>query len=186
MNTTMNPMLGQVLGGLFGQALRRRSMGGGMAAGLPGGPARAPGGLGGLGGVLGGALGGKRGALLMLLLPYAMRWVQQQGGIGAVLKRFQQQGYGRQSQSWVDLGANQPVDGQAVEQVMGREEIAQVARQLGLPEQEVTQGLAEIMPEMVDQLTPQGQLEPQSDEVLADGYAELERELGVQRNSPPR
>lgn len=181
-----NPLLGQVLGGVFGQAMGRRGMGG-LGGGLGGaalgsilggvlGRGRgAP--IGRTGGGLGGGLGGGRSALLMLLLPMAMRWVQQNGGMGAVLKKFQQKGLERQTRSWMEPGENEAIDERAVEQVIGREELAAMAQRLGVPESEVAEALAEIMPEMVDKLTPQGQLAPQADEVLEDGRSELEREI---------
>ena len=190
-----NPLLGQVLGGLFGQAMGRRGMGGrmgGMGGGL-GGAA--------LGSILGGMLagrrgsagmpmgrgGGGRGALLMLMLPMAMRWVQNNGGMGAVLKRFQQQGMNRQAQSWMGTGDNETIDEKAVEQIVGRDELAQMAQRLGVPEEEVAQAFAEIMPEMVNQLTPQGQLPAEADAVLEDSRNELERELArvQQREGSP-
>ena len=192
-----NPLLGQVLGGLFGQAMGRRGMGG-MGMGLPGGM----GGMGGLGGglggaalgsVLGGMLGGRRSpmgvpagragvgmnqtALLMMLLPLAMRWVQRQGGMNAVLEKFRQKGMNRQAQSWMSTGANEPIDEQAVEQVVGRDELSQMAQRLGVPEQQVAQAFAEIMPEMVDKMTPQGQMPAQADEVLAESTSALEKEI---------
>jgi uncharacterized protein YidB (DUF937 family) len=179
-----NPMLGQVLGGLFGQALGRRGMGGGMAGGLGGialgsvlaGMMRNRGG--GMGGVPAGTRPSmNRTALLVMLLPLAMRWVQKQGGMGAVLDRFRQQGYGRQAQSWVGTGANDGIDESAVEQVVGAGELQQMAQRLGVPEQEVAQAFAEIMPEMVDKLSPQGQLPREADEVLDEGRRELEKEI---------
>jgi uncharacterized protein YidB (DUF937 family) len=191
-----NPLLGQVLGGLFGQAMRNRGMrGGGM------------GGLGGMGGGLGGALGGvalgsvlggmmrqrgqglptgvpgggrpyaNRTALLVMLLPLAMRWVQRNGGMGAVLDKFRQKGMANQAQSWMSTGENQPIDGQSVEQVVGNEELRQMAQRLGVPEEEVAQAFAEIMPEMVDRMTPDGQLPREADEVLDESTRELEKEI---------
>ena len=183
-----NPLLGQVLGGLIGQAMSRRGMG--TAGGMGG----LGGGLGGaaMGSVLGGMLGGRRGpmglpatrgggnartALLLMLLPMAMRWVRNNGGVGAVLDRFRQKGYAGQTRSWVDRGDNQPLDEQAVEQVVGHEELRQMAQRLGVPEHEVAQAFAEIMPEMVDQLTPAGELPRQADEVLEEAGQTLEREI---------
>ncbi|MCG2594094.1 YidB family protein [Ramlibacter sp. XY19] len=180
---TRNPLLGQVLGGVFGRALARR--GGGAMGGMGGG-------LGGavLGSVLGGAmarrggsvaagrsLGGNRSALLMMLLPLAMRWVQNTGGLGAVLKRVQQKGYGQQARSWLEPGDNQPLDEQAVQQIVGDADIQQMADRLGVPREQVAQAFAEIMPEMVDQLTPQGDVSPHVDEVLDEGRATLEKEI---------
>ena len=182
-----NPLLGQVLGALFGQAMSRRSMGtdrGGLGGGL-GGAA--------LGSVLGGMLGGRGGpagvpagragagsnrtALLVMLLPLAMRWVQRNGGMNAVLEKFRQKGMVRQTQSWVDTGENQPLDEQSVEQVVGRDELAQMAQRLGVPEEQIAQALAEIMPEMVDKMTPQGQLPEHADEVLDESRQTLEQEI---------
>jgi uncharacterized protein YidB (DUF937 family) len=179
----MNPMLGQVLGGLFGQAMGRRGMRGGTGGGL-GGAA--------LGGVLGGMLGGRRGplgtgvsrglgsnrtALMLMLLPLAMRWVQRNGGMGAVLDRLRQKGYGGQMQSWVDTGDNEALDGQAVEQVVGQQELQEMAQRLGVPEADVREAFAEVLPEMVNHLTPEGRLPQQADEVLDEGARELEKEI---------
>jgi uncharacterized protein YidB (DUF937 family) len=186
-----NPLLGQVLGGVFGHAMGRRGMGGMRTGGLGGGMGGMGGGLGGaaLGSVLGGmlgrgrapvgraGLGGGHSALLMMMLPMAMRWVQQQGGMGAVLKRFQQKGMDRQAQSWVSKADNEAIDERAVEEVVGHGELAQMAQRLGVPEHEVAQAFAEIMPEMVDKLTPDGQLDARADEVLDEGRTELEREI---------
>ena len=192
MNNYGNPMLGQVLGGLFGSAMSRRGIGGGRAGGLGGGL----GGLGGiaLGSVLAGAMRNRGGAapmgvpggtrpyanktaLLVMLLPLAMRWVQKSGGMGAVLDRFRQQGMGKQAQSWVHTGDNDGIDGNAVQQVVGGSELQQMAQRLGVPQQEVAQAFAEIMPQMVDHLSPQGELPAQADEVLDEGRRDLEKEI---------
>jgi uncharacterized protein YidB (DUF937 family) len=185
---TRNPLLGQVLGGLFGQAMGRRSGAGGLG-GMGGGLGGAA-----LGSVLGGmmarrggmaagrsgrvgGLGGNQSALLMMLLPMAMRWVQNNGGLGAVLKRVQQKGYGTQARSWLEPGDNQPLDEQAVERIVGGEDIAQMAQRLGVPREQVAQAFAEIMPELVDKLTPEGDLPSHADRVLDEGRATLEKEI---------
>src|SRR6185369_9005380 len=121
-----NDLIGQILSSVLGNAT--------------GGQQGLPGGFGGLGGVLGNVFGrgsdqedgdvsgsspiGGRGALLTMLLPLAMQWVQRNGGIGAVLDRFRQQGYSQQAASWVSTGQNQPVDAQAVSDVIGTEELS--------------------------------------------------------------
>jgi uncharacterized protein YidB (DUF937 family) len=176
-----NPLLGQVLGGLFGRAMGQANSGGGSGDGSGG----ALGGLGGLGGILGGALGGGGAAsstanhsgLLVMLLPLAMRWVQGNGGMTAVLERLRQKGLGGQAQSWISSGANQPIDPQSVEQVVGRDELQQMAQRLGVPQQQVTQAFAEIMPQLVDHLTPDGQVPPHADAVLDASARTLEQHL---------
>lgn len=182
-----NPLLGQVLGGLFGQAMMRRGrggLGGGGTGGLGGGLGGIALGsvLGGMmrrgrGGLGGGGMGGNQAALLMMLLPLAMRWVQRNGGVGAVLDKFKQKGFDREARSWVATGDNAEVDEKAVEQVVGREELSSMAQRLGVPEKEVAQAFAEIMPTMVDKLSPDGQLPREADEVLDEGASTLEKEI---------
>jgi uncharacterized protein YidB (DUF937 family) len=186
-----NPLLGQILGSVFANAMRGRARSGpfGANAGRGGG---------GLGDLLGGMTGrggstmgggplgsgrsmgggfGGRGALIAMLLPFAMQWVQRNGGLGAVLERFKQKGYRQQADSWVSTGANQFIGADGVQNVVGGDELSQLARQLGVPQEDVAAGFAEIFPEMVDQLSPEGQIPPEADEALNAGQSELEREL---------
>ena len=178
-----NDFLGQILGSVFGN--------------VTGGQQELPGGLGGLGGVLGNMFGrgsgqedggasgsspiGGKGALLAMLLPLAMQWVQRNGGIGAVLDRFKQQGYSQQAASWVSTGENQPVDAQAVTEVVGADELSRLSQQLGVPHEQVASGLADILPQVVNHLTPAGDVPSDADDVLGSGLAALERMLGSQR-----
>ena len=184
-----NDFIGQILGRVLGNEASGPQ-------GLPGGL----GGLGGLGGglgsVLGNVLGGRggqeeggtgaspsgggQGALLAMLLPLAMQWIQRSGGVGAVLDRFKQQGYGQQSASWVSTGENKPLDPQAVHDVVGSEELSRLAQQAGVPQEQVASGLAEILPQVVNHLTPSGDVPQDADDVLGSGVAALQRMLGGQ------
>lgn len=179
-----NGVLGQILGSVFSSAIQGRAGGvGGLGAGM--------GGIGGLGAILGGmrgnrggspvgrgsALGAGGGALIGMLLPLAMQWVQRNGGIGAVLERFQQKGYGPQAQSWLSTGANQPLDAAAVGELVGTDELSRLSQQLDLPQEQVAQGFAEILPEMVNQLSPEGDLPADADGVFDDGLSQLQQAM---------
>lgn len=172
-----NPLLGQILGSVFANTIGARARSGpaAMNSGASGG---------GLGDLLGGmlgrgnaSLGSGRGALVAMLLPFAMQWVQRNGGLGEVLKRFQQKGYGDHANSWVSTGPNRMLDSQAVHEVVGQDELARLSQQLGVPQEEVAGGFGEILPEMVDQLTPDGHVTPEADQALDAGQSELNREL---------
>lgn len=194
-----NDFLGQILGSVLGGARTRQQApmdGGGLGDVLGGVTGRGAGG-GGLGDLLGGMLGGGRpgagtglptgqvgspfgggrGALVAMLLPLAMQWVQRNGGIGAVVERFRQKGYGPQANSWMSTGANEPIAPEAVGEVVGSEELSRLSQQLGVSDQEVASGFAEIVPEMVNQLTPDGDLQPDADQVLDQGRTSLEQFL---------
>ncbi|MBC5764612.1 YidB family protein [Ramlibacter albus] len=129
------------------------------------------------GGALGRAGLGGRGAIVAMLLPYAMQWIQRNGGVGAVLKRFQEKGYSRQTASWVATGDNEVIDERAVEEVIGQNELTRLSQQLGVPEQEVKQDLAAALPEIVNQLTPQGLLGDDADRMLGDSLPAIEQEV---------
>lgn len=183
-NPLLTEILGQVLGGGRAGALPA------ARAGLPGSDAG-----GGLGAVLGGMLGGglpgvspmgvPRGggpgsghaALVAMLLPLAMRWVQGQGGLGGVLQRVGERGYGRQAASWLATGPNEPMPVDAVHEVLGRDALMHMSRELGVGEDEVAGGLAEILPAMVDHLSPDGQLPQDADQRLDAGQSALDRML---------
>lgn len=169
-NNFMGEILGRVLGGArAGQVGPTASGGLGDVLGSVLGGARNG------GGSLGGGRGG--GALMALLLPLALQWVQRNGGVGAVLDRFRQHGYGAQANSWVSTGPNQRLGADEMGQVVGADELSRIAQQLGVDRQQVAGGLAEILPEVVDQVTPEGHMPPDADQVLNDGRMTLEQAL---------
>jgi uncharacterized protein YidB (DUF937 family) len=103
-----------------------------------------------LGSLLGGRQGGGSGA----------------GGLGDLLSQLQRAGFGQQADSWVSRGQNQPIPPEAMERVFGREGVAEIARRAGVSEGEATRGLSELLPEVVDRVTPEGR-EPDLDSLLA-------------------
>jgi uncharacterized protein YidB (DUF937 family) len=80
-------------------------------------------------------------------------------------------------QSWIGTGQNLPISPEQLQQVLGGDTVAGLARQLGLSPQDASQGLAGLLPQLVDQLTPQGQL-PQNG--LGD-IASIMEKLGGRR-----
>ena len=171
---------GQILGGLFSQARAGGSGGAGLLSG-------------GLGDLLGGMLGrggqgspgglgvgtgsgprGKGGALMAMLLPFAMQWVHRNGGLGGVLNRVQQKGYSQQAASWVSTGPNEDLPPEAMAEIVGTEELSRLSQQLGVDSSEVSSTMAQILPEVVNQLTPDGNVPDDSDDVLGQGLRSLE------------
>ena len=120
-------------------------------------------GAGGLGDLLGALLGGAGGA--------------GTGGLGDLLAQFQRAGFGQQADSWVSRGQNQPLPANALEQVFGRGALAEIARHAGLSEADASRGLSQLLPEVVDRVTPDGR-EPDADALLAS-VQDLGRRFGV-------
>ncbi len=120
---------------------------------------------GGLGGVLGGILGGGGRAgglgggnpLLRMLLPLVASMLMN-GGLKNVLGRLQAQGKGAKADSWVGKGANEPLDAADVREALDDEELDRIAKQLGVSKDEAAEAVAQVLPDVVDQATPEGEL----------------------------
>jgi uncharacterized protein YidB (DUF937 family) len=67
-------------------------------------------------------------------------------------------GLGGQAASWVGTGENQPITGDQLQQALGSDTIGQLAQQSGLAPNEAANDLASVLPGLVDQLTPNGQV----------------------------
>ncbi len=80
------------------------------------------------------------------------------GGLGDLLTKFQQAGLGDAADSWVGTGANQPVSPDQVEGALGSDLLSQIARQIGLPQRETAGQLSEMLPQVVDRMTPNGRV----------------------------
>jgi uncharacterized protein YidB (DUF937 family) len=77
----------------------------------------------------------------------------------------------------VSTGRNEPIAPEAFEQVFGRRGVEEIARRAGLSEQDASQGLSQLMPEVVDRMTPDGRLP--DDNALLASVESLAKRLGV-------
>ena len=80
------------------------------------------------------------------------------GGLGGLMAAFEQGGLGHIFQSWVANGANLPVSAAQLQQVLGNGQLAQIAQALGVDHGAAAGGLAQLLPEIINHLTPNGQL----------------------------
>jgi uncharacterized protein YidB (DUF937 family) len=99
------------------------------------------------------------------------------GGLGGLINAFQRNGMGDQMQSWIGTGQNMPISPDQLQQVLGQGTLGQIAQQLGLSPQASASGLSELLPQLIDRLTPNGQA-PQGD--LGD-VADIMARLGQGR-----
>lgn len=103
--------------------------------------------------------GGQQGGGQAALLQLALNLLQNNaGGLGGLLERLNQAGLGQQVASWVGTGQNLPVTADQVGQAFGNGELGDMAAQLGVPVDQVRSQLANVLPQVVDHLTPGGQM----------------------------
>lgn len=121
--------------------------------------------------VLGSVLGGQQ-AGNSPLLQIASALLQGQGGLAGVLQKFQAAGLGEQAASWVGTGENLPVEAGHITQALGQDTITDLAARFGLSGDQVSNGLAQVLPHLIDKMTPQGSTEG-ADDLLQNGLTAL-------------
>jgi uncharacterized protein YidB (DUF937 family) len=146
----LSPMTMAVLGLLAYKAFKHLTSAPAAApAGPASGTATAPGGSG-LGDLLKGGLGGILGG------PDAGNIVS--GGLNDLLKQFQQGGQGDVAKSWIGTGANKAISPQDLEKVLDSDQLKTLMAQTGLSRQDLLAGLSQVLPDVVDQLSPDGRV----------------------------
>jgi uncharacterized protein YidB (DUF937 family) len=144
----MSPITMAVLGVLAYKAVKSFSgQSSGNPAGAPSG--NTSGGTpshGGLGDLLGSLFaGGATGSVLS-------------GGVGDLVKQFQQSGQGDVARSWVGTGPNKQISPNDLANALGADRINALMAQSGLSRDDLLTGLSRELPEAVDELTPDGRV----------------------------
>jgi uncharacterized protein YidB (DUF937 family) len=98
----------------------------------------------------------------------------QTGGLEGLIRSFQQGGLGDIVNSWVAKGQNLPVSGEQIESVLGGSVLQDLAAQLGVSPQQASGSLADVLPQLIDQMTPNGEL-PQGGDLLSQGLDLLKK-----------
>jgi uncharacterized protein YidB (DUF937 family) len=107
------------------------------------------------------------------LLAAAMTMLQQNGGLGGVLEMFRSSGLGAQADSWLGTGANMAVSGDQLHQVFGGSTLGNFASQLGMPQGQASSAMAQVLPELINQLTPRGQIPDNAGDLISRGLSTL-------------
>ncbi|MBS0393082.1 MAG: DUF937 domain-containing protein [Proteobacteria bacterium] len=104
-------------------------------------------------GLFDGVLGGIVGGAMMSVVNHVL---EQNGGIQGVVNQFEQKGLGPTVRSWVSTGPNLPITADQLHQVLGSGAVQELAQKAGLSVPELTQTLAQLLPQAIDKLTPAG------------------------------
>jgi uncharacterized protein YidB (DUF937 family) len=154
----MSPITMAILGLLAYKAVK--SVTGGQPSARPASPGAMPGSGtinvgqpgsgGGLGDLLKGGLGsafagGTAGSILS-------------GGLSDLVKQFQQSGHSDTANSWVGTGPNKAISPNDLAGALGADKINTLMEHSGMSRDDLLQGLSQYLPQVVDQLTPEGRL----------------------------
>ena len=81
-----------------------------------------------------------------------------QGGLSAIVAKLEQAGLGDQVKSWIGNGHNLPITAQQLQEVLGSETVRQLAAKFGVPVDQLSTVLAQVLPTAVDKASPAGKL----------------------------
>lgn len=92
------------------------------------------------------------------VLDLIKNYVESNGGLANVLKRFEASGFINKVRSWVSAGPNQPINSIEALQLFGLRALHDMARKAGISTDRLRELLAELLPLAVDKATPGGKL----------------------------
>jgi uncharacterized protein YidB (DUF937 family) len=96
------------------------------------------------------------------LISTVMGLLGGQGGLQNLIGQFTSKGLGDVVGSWVSTGKNLPVSGDQLQNVLGKDTIGNLASKLGMDSGALTSQLTNLLPDVVDKLTPNGKV-PEGD-----------------------
>ena len=80
------------------------------------------------------------------------------GGLAGLAEQFQRSGMGDVMNSWIGAGQNQPISPDALGNVLGDDLLGKLAQQTGMAQGDLLGQLSQMLPQMVDQATPEGRI----------------------------
>jgi uncharacterized protein YidB (DUF937 family) len=102
--------------------------------------------------------------------------MDENGGLNGLVKKFQDSGLSEIVGSWVGLGENQKISADSIMQVIGSGKIQQLAQQFGLDHNQFASQIAGMLPQVIDQLTPDGNV-PEDNSVISQALDLLKSNL---------
>ncbi len=96
-----------------------------------------------------------------VLVKAALAMLDQAGGIPGIIDKFQRSGLGDIVASWVGVGQNQAISPDQITQALGADKVAAVSQETQIPAGQGSAILAQLLPVLIDQLTPDGQVPAQ-------------------------
>ena len=82
----------------------------------------------------------------------------QGGGLAGLMEKLQSAGLAEQVNSWIGTGQNLPVSPEQLQGAFGADQMSQMAQKMGLSTGDLGAQLSQLLPQVVDHVTPDGQL----------------------------
>ncbi|MDG1074366.1 MAG: YidB family protein [Methylophilaceae bacterium] len=112
---------------------------------------------------LGGSGGGNKSAIARV----AIEMLNKNGGLCGLLEKFHQAGLSDVADSWVSQDKNKAISADQISMVLGSDLLSAMAEQLGIDAGVIASQIAQYLPEIVNNVTPNGQVDHKADALLS-------------------
>ena len=85
------------------------------------------------------------------------------GGLSGLVQTFHDKGLGELMSSWTGTGSNLPISADQIKQALGSDTVQKIAQKVGISQDIASLHLSELLPQIIDKLTPNGQVPTQAD-----------------------
>lgn len=109
------------------------------------------------------------------LLSGVVGMLNETGGLSNLLQKLKDSGLEEHVASWIGNGENMPVSGNQIKEALGEQVVQQLAQHAGLAPEHAASGLAQLLPQVIEKLSPNGQI-PQED-LVQEGLSLLKGKL---------
>jgi len=109
------------------------------------------------------------------MLQVALQLLQQNGGLPGIISKFEHGGMADHVSSWVATGANMPISGAQLQEILGSGSIGEIAQRLGMSHGDASSGMAQVLPQLIDALTPAGQIPADHRDIVERARALLDK-----------
>ncbi len=99
----------------------------------------------------------------------------QSGGLAGLIQKFNEKGLGDLMSSWISTGKNLPVSADQIKNALGSDKIKDLAAKYNLGEHDASKSLADLLPQLIDKLTPNGSVPHQ--DMLSQGIDMIRKKL---------
>jgi uncharacterized protein YidB (DUF937 family) len=99
----------------------------------------------------------------------------QSGGLTGLIQKFKEKGLGDLMSSWISTGKNLPISAEQIKNALGSDKIKELAAKFNLGEHDASKSLADMLPQLIDKLTPDGSVPHQ--DMLSQGIDMIKKKL---------
>ena len=92
---------------------------------------------------------------------------QKSGGLAGLIQKFNEKGLGDHVSSWIGTGQNLPISADQIQHALGSDTIKNLAAKMNLDPGDTSKSLADLLPQLIDKLTPDGSVPHQ--DMLSQG-----------------